>query len=108
MRHRFIKPEDRIDRPDFRMHVAHPGHAVALDPVPQILLHIQMHGVCPGLPNLVQARVIAGESTPVLKRSYLATGPDGDDRSFSAGFSQADIDKTKTGIANVAAAQTRQ
>ena len=47
------------------MHVAQPDKPVALDSVPDVLLHIQMHRVCSCHPDVVEPLVAAIEGTLV-------------------------------------------
>ena len=53
--------EHRIHGDDLGMHVPDPDQPVTLDAVPQVVLHAQMHGIGPRLPDLVQALVAALE-----------------------------------------------
>ena len=60
-RHDLIEAEDRVDRSHFGMHVAEPHQAVAFDPIPEIFLHVQMHGISADLPDAIEPIVVAPE-----------------------------------------------
>ena len=47
------------------MHVAYPDQAVPFDAVPDIVLHVEVHCICGGLPDGVQPLVAASERTEV-------------------------------------------
>ena len=46
--------ENGADRACLGMHITQPDQTVALDTIPNILLHIEMHGVGPRHPDLIQ------------------------------------------------------
>ena len=64
-RHDLVEAEDGVDRADLRVHVAEPDEAVALDAVPEVFLHVEVHGVGAGLPDAVEAFVVAPERADV-------------------------------------------
>ena len=47
------------------MHVSDPDKAVPLDPVPDVVLHVEVDGVGAGLPDLVEPFVIALEASEI-------------------------------------------
>ena len=59
----FIIPKNRIDCHHFGMQVSNPNQAVTFYPIPDIILHIQMHRISSSLPYLIQAFVITSERT---------------------------------------------
>ena len=48
-----LAAEYRIDGHHLRMHVPNPYQAVAFDAIPDIVLHVEMYGVCSSLPYFV-------------------------------------------------------
>ena len=57
--------EDGLDGREFWVQISDPYQPVALDAVPDILLHIKMDGISAGLPDPVQKRVAAGEASEI-------------------------------------------
>src|SRR3546814_1076369 len=53
-RHHLVVPEYGIYRGYFGMQVTHPNQSVALDAVPEIVLHIEVYRIRPRLPNSVE------------------------------------------------------
>ena len=77
------------------MHIANPYQAVALNAVPNIVLHVQVHRIGARLPNPVQQLVIAAEGSRRKEDPYKserplflstpALGPDPADRCVQTG-----------------------
>ena len=78
LRHDVVKAEHAVDHADFRVHVAQPDEAVALDAVPEVILHVEVHGVGAGLPDLVEPLVGA------LERADIRNVAQGQDRAHLA------------------------
>ena len=55
-----VAPDGR-DGAGFRVHVADPDQAVALDAIPEIVLHVEVDGVGADLPDVVEPLIIAFE-----------------------------------------------
>ena len=92
--------EDRIHGNHLRMHVADPDQPVTLDAVPQVVLHAQMHGIGPRLPDLVQTLVITFERTQIRKVPLSGYGPDGPQGHLPAvRFEQFQPGETETAVA---------
>ena len=49
------------------MHISDPNQTVALDSVPEILLHIEVNGICGGLPDFVKPFIGALKAALVFK-----------------------------------------
>ena len=82
------------------MHVPDPDQPVTLDAVPQVVLHAQMHGIGPRLPDLVQALVAALERAQIRKVPLLGNGPDGPEGDFPAvRIEQFQPGETETAVA---------
>ena len=56
-RHHIVEAEDCMDRGDLWVHVANPHQPVAFDAIPEVVLHAEMHGVGPHLPDAVEPLV---------------------------------------------------
>ena len=56
------------------VYVARPHKAVAFNTVPKVLLHVQVHGVCSGHPDVVKALVAAFERTEVRDVAVFERG----------------------------------
>ena len=64
-RHDLVEAEHGVDGADLRVHVADPDEPVALDAVPEILLHVEMDRVGADLPDAVEPLVVAPERADV-------------------------------------------
>ena len=83
------------------MHIAHPDQPVALDTIPQILLHIEVDRVGSGLPDLVQPFVVATERTPVGNVPEGRNGPHLLQVQFDGILQQVDTYKAEAGITHL-------
>ena len=63
--HHLVVAENRQHRTELRMCIAHPNEPVALDPVPQVVLHIEVYGISSRHPNAVEARIARAERAQV-------------------------------------------
>ena len=63
--HHLVVAENRQHRTELRMCIAHPNEPVALDPVPQVILHIEVYGISSRHPNAVEARITRAERAQV-------------------------------------------
>ena len=55
--HDVVMAKDSFDRAKLRMHVADPHEAIALDAVPEVVLHAEVNGVGPHFPHPVEPRI---------------------------------------------------
>ena len=97
--------EHGIHGHDFRVHVAHPDKPVAFDPVPQIVLHVEVDRIRGGLPDAVQPVVIAAERAEVRDVTVPGNRTDGDNRDFYILVQQIDAGEPETTVPEFRAAQ---
>src|SRR4030042_6141211 len=67
--------KDSIDGHHLGMHIPHPYHAVPLDAVPQVILHVQVNGVSTRKPYPVEECIAAPERTKIGDITYYSHGP---------------------------------
>ena len=80
------------------MQISYPDQAVTFDPVPKVFLHIQMHGVGSGLPDIVQTFVVAAERSFIGNITESRDGTDLFQLQFDGIIQEVDTHKTETGI----------
>ncbi len=100
-----IGTEDGEDGHGFGVHIADPDQAIAFDTIPEVVLHVEMDGIGAGLPDLVEAVVIALEGTQVFERAVEEYGADGFELNKAVFVKQVDTDKTKASITYFAGTQ---
>ena len=64
-RHHIIIAKHCADGRSFGMHIPHPYQAIALDAIPQVILHVEVHSVSTRHPYFVQQGITAVERAEV-------------------------------------------
>ena len=59
--HHVVIAKHRRNRAHFGVHVANPHQTIAFDAIPEVVLHAQMHGIGPGLPDAIEPLVAAAK-----------------------------------------------
>src|SRR5690554_6314484 len=88
--------KDAVDGHHFGVHVTHPDKPVPFDTVPQVILHVQMYGICTCLPYLIESVITRSERSQlgdIAIPGYCPHRPDGQLHSF---IQQIYPDKPKT------------
>ena len=81
----------------FRVHITYPNKPVAFNSVPDIFLHIELHGVSGCFPYIVQTLVVTFECAEIIEVSVLEFCPDAFYGEFNV-VKQVDSDKTEAGV----------
>ena len=98
-RHHVGVAEDGVDGGHLGVHVAYPHQAVALDAVPEKLLHAQLYGVGSCEPDGVEPAVAATERTHVGEVAIAEDGGSLLDGYGDAGAQQVDAHKSEARVA---------
>ena len=102
-----VASEDVGNGAGFGVKVAQPDEAVALDAVPNIVLHVQMDGIGAGCPNGVQALVVTLERALIGDVAVAEDGVDLLEVDGHVGCEQVNAHEAVSGVANLDAAVIR-
>jgi len=100
--------EDGADGAGFGVHVADPDQAVALDAVPDIVLQVEIDGVGAGVPDAVEAFIIATKTAQPRQAAVEIDRAHGFQGEGGVGLDQVEADEAEAGIAEFGGAQPRQ
>jgi hypothetical protein len=90
------------------MHVPDPHQPVALDTVPEIILHVQVDGVRACVPYPVEPLVAAAKCPLVLDISIEKDRPDAFELDETVGILEVDTNETKTRVADLGGSEPGQ
>ena len=90
------------------VHIAHPNQTVALDSVPQILLHIEMYGAGSRLPNLIQTLVVALECAAIFQVAHNRYGTHLFEMQLAVVVQKVDANKAEPRVTQLYLSQPRQ
>ena len=108
LRNDFIVTEHGIHSHEFGMQIANPDQTVALHPVPNVFLHIEVNGISSRHPNIIQSLVIALERAQVRDIPIAERSTDFLQTQFCIRLFQIDADETESRITDFCYTQPRQ
>ena len=94
----FVIPEHSADGHHLRMKVANPHQAVALHTIPNVLLHVEVYGIRPRHPNVVQALVVRTKRATVRNVAIAESGPHLLDEQIGIGLLHIDTHKAEARV----------
>ena len=100
-----VVPKHRQDGPGLRVHVSDPDQAVAFDAVPEVILHVQMYGVGPRLPDAIESLVATAEGASVFKIAHERDSTQAHQRNGPALVLQIQPHKTETRVPDLERAE---
>ena len=105
--HDLIAAEHALDGHHLGVHVPEPYQAVAFHPVPEVLLHIEVDGIGPRLPDAVQPFIIAAERPQIRDVAVTEDRPHGFQIELRIGLHQVDPHEAEPRVPGLDIAQPR-
>jgi hypothetical protein len=90
------------------VHIADPHQAVALDAVPEIVLHVQMDRAHAGLPDLIESGVAGGKRPEHFDRALQRNGADAPQFHHGPGLAKVDPHEAEPRVAEFRRTHPRQ
>ena len=103
--HGVVMSENRQYGHQFRVQIAHPYEAVALDSVPNILLHTLLNGIGAGVPDVDEHRVVAHKRAQPRRVLIARDGPYRPQIVANSRILHFDIGKAETRVARLRGAE---
>ena len=101
----FVIPEHGADGHHLRMKVANPHQAVAFHAIPNVFLHVEVHGVRTGHPDIVQTLVVRAERAPVRNVAIAESGTHLLDEQVGIGILHIDTHEAEARVTHLGHAQ---